>query len=210
MMTDWIAWHRGYDDPDSGLSRRLRVVQAEIGAWLDETAPAPVTVVSACAGDGRDLLQVLAERDDSHRVRATLLEYDRRNVERATRSVAASDLRGITVTCADAGLADSYLEAVPADLLIMCGVFGNMDDDAVRRLIDALPQLCRPGATVIWTRHRRPPDLTGRIRRWLQGVGFEEVSYAAPADQLYSVGRHRLVAEPQELTTGARWFEFNH
>jgi hypothetical protein len=27
---DWLAWHGGYDDPDSSLSRRLRVVQREI------------------------------------------------------------------------------------------------------------------------------------------------------------------------------------
>ncbi len=208
-MTDWIAWHRQYDDQDSGLARRLRAVQAEIGAWLDETAPAPVTVVSACAGDGRDLLQVLAERDDSHRVRATLLEYDRRNVERAARSAAAAALGGIEVRCADAGLADSYSGAVPADLVMMCGVFGNVDDDAVRRLVGTLPQLCRPGATVLWTRHRRPPDLTGQVRRWFDGAGFEEVSYVAPADHVYSVGRHRFVGEPQQLTGRARWFEFN-
>jgi hypothetical protein len=208
-MTDWTAWHRQYDDPDSGLSRRLRAVQAEIGAWLDETAPARVTVVSACAGDGRDLLQVLAERDDSHRVRATLLEYDRRNVERATRSAAAAGLNGIEVRRADAGLADSYSGAVPADLVMMCGVFGNVDDDAVQRLIRMLPQLCRPGATVLWTRHRRPPDLTSQVRRWFKGAGFEEVSYVAPADHVYSVGRHRLVGEPHELTGSARWFEFN-
>ena len=31
--------------------------------------------------------------------------------------------------------------------------------------VRALPTLCAPGATVIWTRHRRPPDLTADVRR---------------------------------------------
>lgn len=207
-MTDWVAWHRRYDDPDSPLSRRLRTVQDQIHSWLDETAPADVTVVSACAGDGRDLLDVLASRSDPHRVQATLLESDRRNAERAIDSVRASGLDQVTVTCADAGLTDAYVDSVPADLVLLCGVFGNIEDEAVRRLVGAVPQLCRPGATVIWTRHRRPPDLTGQIRQWFEVAGLAEVSFTAPPGEFYSVGRHRLVREPQQLARGTRLFEF--
>jgi hypothetical protein len=72
-MRDYLKWHEAYDDPDSGLSWRLREVQAHIRAVLDEVA-GPVGVLSLCAGDGRDVLQVLAERDDASRVRATLIE----------------------------------------------------------------------------------------------------------------------------------------
>ena len=35
-MTDWQAWHREYDDPESDLSRRRRSVQRQVEAWLDE------------------------------------------------------------------------------------------------------------------------------------------------------------------------------
>jgi hypothetical protein len=34
-------------------------VPGHIDRWLDVTAPSPGTVVSACAGDGRDLLVLL-------------------------------------------------------------------------------------------------------------------------------------------------------
>lgn len=208
MSTDWVDWHRRYDDPGSALSRRLRIVQAQVVAFLNETAPAPVKVVSACAGEGRDLLEVLADRRDGDRVDATLLEYDDRNVARATGYARRHGLNRITVTRADAGRSDAYTAAVPADLVMMCGIFGNINDEAVRRLIGALPRFCGPGATVLWTRHRRPPDLTGPIRRWLMEAGFEEVSFIAPDGELFSVGRHRLVGEPAEFVPGLRLFDF--
>ena len=31
-MTDWRAWHEGYDDPSSSLSQRLVAVQEQIRA----------------------------------------------------------------------------------------------------------------------------------------------------------------------------------
>lgn len=79
-MKDWYQWHQPYTDRDSALSRRLRIVQSHIAAWLDERPEPLLTVVSACAGQGRDLLEVLAPRPDAARVRATLIEYDERNV----------------------------------------------------------------------------------------------------------------------------------
>src|SRR3954453_3021839 len=82
-MTDWDSWHAGYGNPSSLLSERLRLVQRHIADWLDASAPTPVTVLSSCAGDGRDLLEVLEGRTDADRVTATLIEGDARNAERA-------------------------------------------------------------------------------------------------------------------------------
>ena len=35
------------------------------------------------------------------------------------------------------------------------------------------------------------PDLTGRIRTWLGDAGFDEESFAAPSDAIFSVGVNR-------------------
>ena len=72
-MRDYLKWHEAYDDPSSDLSWRLRQVQAYIRSALDQM-DGHGTVLSLCAGDGRDVLQVLAERDDSARIQTTLLE----------------------------------------------------------------------------------------------------------------------------------------
>lgn len=207
-LADWLAWHDPYDEPGSPLSRRLRLVQDHISAWLLASEGRPVRVVSACAGQGRDLLEVLARAPDASAVTARLVELDPRNVEIARRAARAAGLDGVEVVCGDAGVIDAYLGAVPADLVLMCGVFGNVGDDDVRRTVGLLPQLCAAGATVIWTRSRRAPDLTPDIRRWFGEAGFEEQAFDAPSDALFSVGVHRLVAEPVRPEPGQVMFRF--
>ena len=204
--TDWQAWHADYADPASPLSQRLAVVQAQVAEWLDRTQPRPVVVTSVCAGDGRDLLGVLTGRPDAARVTATLVELDADLV--ATATSAAAGLPGVSVRCADAGSTDAYAGCAPADLLLLCGVLGNVSDEDAAGTIAALPGLCAPGATVVWTRHRREPDLTPAIRGWFTAAGFAEESFTAPDDRIWSVGVHRLVGPPQRLSEGRRLFSF--
>jgi hypothetical protein len=212
--TDWNAWHDDYADPDSALSTRLAIVRSEIRSALAASAASaasrPVTVLSACAGDGRDILGVLAERDERlpGLVEATLLETDPRNLERAERFCRAAGLTGVRLLDRDAGLSSSYLDAAPADLVLMCGVFGNLADADVHLLIEFLPALCRPGATLIWTRSRRAPDLTPSIRSWLADTRFTELSFIAPPGMEGSVGTHRYDGEPRPLPAGQRVFSF--
>lgn len=209
-MTDWQAWHRGYDDPDSDLSRRRRSVQRQVVQWLDERAEAALRVVSACSGNGLDLLEVLARRSaDARRVSARLLETDDELADAAESYAAAHGLDRVDVRRADAGITDSYLGAVPADLVMMCGVFGNISDDDIRRTVRSLPALCAPGATVIWTRGRfTSGDLAATIGTWLAEAGFDEVAMDAPDDTTYRVGAHRLAGEVQDLVPGGALFRF--
>lgn len=204
--TDWQVWHADYGDPGSALSQRLAVVQTQIEAWLDATAPRPVTVTSVCAGDGRDLLDVLHRRGDQARVTTTLVELDADLADAA--ASAAGDLPGVTVRCADAGSTDVYAGCGPADLLLLCGVFGNISDEDAAGTVAGLPSLCAPGATVLWTRHRRPPDLTRALRAWFGHAGFAEQSFTAPNDRTWSVGVHRLRGAASALQPGQRLFSF--
>lgn len=206
-MTSWTEWHRAYDRPDSGMGERLAAVRQHIALFLDATAPRPVRVVSACAGDGRDLLGVLGDRDDADRVTALLVEYDERLAARAQEAAAAVPAV-IEVRRDDAARAAVYDDAVPADLVLLCGIFGNVSDADVRTTVEAAPQLCAPGAVVIWTRHRHEPDLTPTIRGWFAETGFEEVAFVAPEDDHWSVGVHRWVGDPRPLEPGAHWFTF--
>jgi hypothetical protein len=79
----------------------------------------------------------------------------------------------------------------PPDLVLLADVFGNISDADVEATIEALPSVCAAGAVVVWTRHRRAPDLTGQIRTWLTDGGFEEESFVAPSDAIFSVGVNR-------------------
>lgn len=206
--TDWDAWHDDYADPGSPLSQRLAVVQQHVRDELERTAPEPVRVLSLCAGDGRDLLGVLAERDDADRAAGALVELDARNSDRASAMVDRLGLRRIRVVRGDAGLPSTYAEQAPVDLLLLCGIFGNVPDLDVERTVQAVPQLCAPGALVLWTRHRAEPDLTPRIRSWFSGAGCDEVAFTAPANGLWSVGAQRFRGRTAALDTEHRLFAF--
>lgn len=154
--TRWQRWHEDYAVEGTPLARRLQIVRRHVAAWLDARPDEPLTVVSVCAGQGHDLIGVLAGRADHDRVRARLVENDAGNA--ALARTAAAELTGVEVECADAADPASYAGAVPADLVLLVGVLGNISDADVERTIAVLPQLCAAGATVIWTRTRRPPD----------------------------------------------------
>lgn len=205
----WVAWHEPYDDPASPLSRRLRCIQGVISGWLDNRDPAQSRVVSVCAGQGHDLLDVLSGRDDVDGLTARLVELDPVNVAAARRRAeSAPDGVEVDVVEGDAALVAAYEGAVPADLVLMCGVFGNISDDDVRRTIGLLPMLCASGATVVWTRHRREPDLTSSIRAWLAEAEFDEVDFVSPGVDNWSVGVHVFRGRPRALDRDAVMFRF--
>ena len=108
--TDWQKWHNEYDDPDSRLSERLRVVQAHVCAALDERAgrPGPIRIISMCSGQGRDVIGALANHPRRHHVAAMLVELDEGLAEAARAGAIAAGLAGVSVRCTDASTTDSY------------------------------------------------------------------------------------------------------
>ena len=206
--THWQRWHDAYADPTSAISRRLAVVQAALRRTLDAAPPGAVRIVSMCAGTGRDVVEVVRDHPRRDDVRARLVELDESLAASAASSAADSGLTQVEVVRGDAALTDAYAGLVPAHVLLVCGVFGNIADDDVRATIDELPSLAADGATVIWTRHRRPPDLTPVVREWFAGAGFEELAWGTAEDVAYGVGVHRLVAPPRPFRAGRRMFTF--
>jgi hypothetical protein len=204
MARDWRKWHEGYDHAGSPLYDRLGIVQRCIAEALDARPAGPIRVVSMCAGEGRDLLGVLRDHPRARDVEARLVELD----PELGANAAAAAPPGVEVVCTDAGLLDAYEGAVPADLVLACGVFGNVTDGDVEHTVSTLPELCAPSGVVIWTRHRRPPDLTVDIRRWFAENQFDELAFVAPDEHLFTVGMHRFRGRPRPRVAGERLFTF--
>jgi hypothetical protein len=192
-MRDWAAWHAAYDDPSSFLNVRLRMVRQRLSEAIAAAPAGPVRLVSLCAGQGRDVIGVLPghpRRDDVH---AVLVESDPGIAEAAGRAATQTGLRQVEVREADAAVVATFADALPADVLLLCGIFGNISEEDIRFTVEAAPAMCRPGAAVIWTRHRRPPDLTPQIRAWFAASGFDELAFdVLDTDRLMSVGANRL------------------
>ncbi|HEX3711998.1 MAG TPA: class I SAM-dependent methyltransferase family protein [Trebonia sp.] len=205
---DWVEWHRDYDDPGSLLSRRLELVQGHLRAELDHAAAGDIRLISLCAGQGRDVIGVLAGHPRRDDVRARLVELDGRNVAFARQAAQAAGLSGVEVLQADAGMTDACAGAVPAQIVVVCGIFGNITVSDIQATVAALPSLCAPGALVLWTRHRGPPDQTPAIRSWFGEAGFRKEAFDISHDGFMSVGANRLTGEPAALMPGQRLFTF--
>ncbi|MER5753101.1 class I SAM-dependent methyltransferase [Streptomyces sp. NPDC002088] len=204
---DWHEWHDAYDSPDSHFGRRLVIVQDRVRRALDDAPPGPLTAVSLCAGQGRDLIGVLAGHPRRGDVRARLVELDERNVAYARRAAAAAGLPGVEVVCGDASLTDHYADLAPVDLVLVCGTLGNITDADVERVLDHCTGLCRTGGTLVWTRNRKAPDLVPQVCAWLEERGFERLWVSDPA-LVQGVGAHRFTGEPRQLPLGQRMFSF--
>jgi hypothetical protein len=207
-IVDWRAWHDAYQEADSGLAQRLLIVQGHVCAALDRMPAGPVKAISICAGQGHDLIGALARHDRRGDVSARLVELDEDNVRLARRAADDARLGGVEILAGDASLSDAYAGAVPADLVLVCGVFGNITKQDIQRTIGALPELCATGATVIWTRHRNPPDITPNISAWFLESGFEELAFEVDGSGRFAVGAQRLNGEPRDLVAGERFFDF--
>jgi len=206
--SDWLGWHAPYEDATSPLSRRLAIVQQQLRRALPTALEAPLQVISICAGQGHDLLGVLGDYPYANMVHARLVELDVQNVEAAQKRAAALGLKTVEIALGDAALLSAYEGAVPADIVLACGVFGNISDGDIFHTVDLLPQLCAADATVIWTRSRREPDITPVIRQYLADHGFAEADFIAPDNVLFSVGVNRFIGAPQLLQSNQHMFTF--
>ncbi len=202
-MTDWVQWHEKYNNADLELAQRLTVVRQRIAEALDRSPAGSIRVASMCAGDGRDLLGVLPTHPRAGDVSGRLVELDPRLAERARLSAPAS----IEVLCSDAGTSDAYEGVTPVHLLLCCGVFGNITEADIQNTIEGWSMLCAPGATIIWTRHTREPDLTPQIRQWVRDAGFEELSFDT-GDAKYGVGAAKMIRATKKYRRGVHFFSF--
>jgi len=205
-----VRWHHGYDVEGSPLRQRLAIVQDLTRAAI-ATVPAdrPVQLLSLCAGRGADVIEVLADHPRAGEVDARLVELDPHLAACARADAEAAGLDRVEVVTGDASTTDAATGAAPADVLLACGIFGNVSDTDIRDFVASAPSLCRPAATVIWTRHRRPPDLTVDIRAWFAREGFEELAFSSPDPAGFvGVGAHRLARQPDPFVPGRRLFSF--
>ena len=205
---DWKTWHDAYDDPESLLARRLETVRERVREALDHASAGPLRAVSLCAGQGRDLIPVLAEHPRGRDVHARLVELDPANADHARTLVAQAGLDQVEVVTGDASLTDHYLGLVPADLVLVCGVYGNLRLADIQATVAACTSLCATDGTVIWTRGRKPEPTTAlRIAAWYQEHGFEKVWLADENEQM-CVGSYRYTGTPTPLIPDVSLFEF--
>jgi hypothetical protein len=212
-VRNYVEWHRGYDDPTSALSRRLEVVRRRLGQALDALPREELRVLSLCAGDGRDILDVVArsESDGGGNGATPSIVLVELNPELA--SAAAERARGhgldtVVVIQADAGDTATWKDCVPVDLLVLCGIFGNLSPGDIRQTVACLPAMVRDGGYVVWTRGGGPDsDLRPDVRGWFADAGLPEVAFDG-APERYGVGLNARPPDAGEPDLPGHLFTF--
>jgi hypothetical protein len=179
-------------------------VQRHIRDAIDACSSGPIRLVSMCAGQGHDVIGALAGHARAADVRARLVELDAENVAQAR----AAAPPNVDIVCGDASDTNMYAGAVPAEVVLANGVFGNISDADIEHTIQRLPSFCALNATVVWTRHRREPDATPAIRGWFSAAGFDEVAFEGPDGFIFGVGVHRLARDPDPFEPDVKLFDF--
>jgi hypothetical protein len=196
MPKDWYEWHDLYKT-EPRLQQRLEIVREFIAYSLNASSDGAIRIVSVCAGDGRDLLGTLENHPRRNDVSARLVELNPQLVERGRATIESLSLaKQIEFINGDAAIASNYVGAVPADIVIVCGVFGNLTEGELNRLLDNLSFLSKPGAFVIWTRgHSNGIPYSENVRKILRVSGLEEVNFKLTATGDMGVGLHQYKGE---------------
>lgn len=205
----WYHWHAHYDELHSADTDRLEVVQELLIHALDHAPPGSLTAVSACSGQGRDLLPVLIHHPRGPDVSALMLELDPLNAEFLTAALGSTSLVRVEVVVADAGHTDAYIGTVPADLVLLCGVFANIDLANASRTVDAATALCRPGGTVVWSSYGARVSEADEVIALFETSGFERIAVRRRAGRDYLVAAHRYVGPSRVLPPHYRFFRFS-
>lgn len=154
---------------------------------------------------------MFAAADARQDVHATLIESNPALVTRGQAVVDHLGLAGrITFRCADVTHSSTYVDLRPAQILVLSGVFGNLKERDVQRLIAALPSLCEREASVIWTRNLFDDgeEATQIIRQCFVAADFtEEVVVRTPCG-LFAVGTHAFRGVRRPLPVNTTLFEF--
>lgn len=204
---DYVSWHEEYAQPGSALHLRLLVVRELVATALDQLPAGPIRAISLCAGQGIDLLPVAHRHRRGVDLTGRLIELDPGNVAIARKNIERFRLKGLEAVEGDAGWSDVYAGAAPADLVLVCGVFGNIRDEDVERTVRLLPSLCAQGAWVIWTRYPRDDGIIFRIQDWFLEAGFESQALVVPEVKMFGVGAVLLTGNPTPFRSGERLFE---
>jgi hypothetical protein len=206
----WSEWHDEYDDPDSELALRMRTVRKHVAATVEACPPGPVTVVSICAGQGREVIGALEDHPRRGDVRGRLVELDPDNAAFAKQSAEHAHLDGLEIVNGDASVSDAYAGLPRADLVVMSGLFGHLDDEDRVSTIAFLRQILRSGGHAVWTSFLRDNGPVEKMRRFFVEQSFDEVEteFLPGEEYRFTVTLSRHAGSEELLQANKKLFTF--
>ncbi len=205
----WSGWpEKAYQQP--GYQQRLTAVQEHLVEYLDEAPPGPIRILSMCAGDGRDVIGAVRSHRRRKDVAACLVELNSQSVELGRGYLANAGLdRTLKFINGDATVYATYQNMGPADIVLVCGVWGHVPPNEKSMLVRAITTLCKPGGTVIWTRGTSKGIARVReIEALFAGSWWDKARVTYTPDAAWAVASYRYCGPAQELPTDGQIFHF--
>jgi hypothetical protein len=206
---DWVRWpERAYRN--ESYRSRLRTVQDHVAECIDAVDSGSVQIISICAGDGRDVIDVVRSHRRRDDVRACLIELDEGSVAAGRKRASSAGLQQqVTFVAGDATDLASYQGHVPCDIAIVCGVWGHVPPAERENLVVGLASILRPGGLVVWTRGVGE-DLSraNEIRMHFNAPTWEESRMTVTPDGQWAVVTERYRGGAAVVPANGRMFEF--
>lgn len=190
--------------------QRLAAVQSHFACALDQVPGDRATVLSMCAGDGRDVIEVLAAHPRRNDTSAWLVELNPKSVALGMQHASSARLESaVTFLNADATDYAIYRSIAPADIVLACGVWGHVPAAERSQLVRAFASLCTPGGCVIGTRGlAKGAGRLADILSLFSSDWWEQVNLTFTPDQQFAVVTHRYRGPVNRLPASGRIFNF--
>jgi hypothetical protein len=190
--------------------QRLRVVKVHLAECLNDAAQGPLRLVSLCAGDGRDVIDVLQSNRRRNDVGAWLVELNGQSIADGALHMKASGLEKlVNFIHADATDYLTYQTLVPCDIILLCGVWGHVPVNERALLVRALASFSKPGGSLIWTRGiSRGMDRLNEIQSQFANSSWERVRLSFTPNDKWAISTHRYCGPSLELPASGRIFNF--
>lgn len=205
----WSGWpEAAYQQPR--YRQRLAAVQEHLAQSLDQAPRGALRIISMCAGDGRDVIGALQSHQRRTDVTAWLVELNRQSVSAGFRDAQDAGLQDVvTFLNQDATLYATYKDFVPAAIVLVCGVWGHVPAQERALLVDGIASLCKPGATVIWTRGvSQGMSRFREIETHFSGSRWQQDRLTCTSDSNWAVATYRYCGPPVDLPRNGRLFHF--
>ncbi len=206
----WSDWpQRAYQQ--RRYQQRLAAVQEHLADCLNAAPPGAVRILSICAGDGRDLLGVLETHERRNDVTAWLIEQSPQSVSAGAARARSLGLgSSVRFLHADATIYATYCGVAPADIVLLCGVWGHVPIHERANVIRALTCLCKPRGVVIWSRAiAKGLERLEQIQLLFGASPWERTALSFTPDKTWAVATHRYCGPAVERPLEGQIFHFS-
>lgn len=92
--------------------------------------------------------------------------------------------------------------------MIRSGVFGHIDEEAQKRTVAFLREICDTDSTVVWTSYEVMPERTAFIESCFDKNDFERVAFELTPNGTFGVVVERYRGLPLPLSLNRKLFTF--